>query len=509
MSNYDGPDQPFAANLVLERAQGQWLFAPSELKRTPSILDGMPFAQEQANRSKGVNFVTQVGILLKLPQLTLATASVYLHRFFTRHSMVDLPNRPGFHHYSVAATALFLASKVEENCRKMKELVVACCRVAQKQPNLVVDEQSKEYWKWRDTILHNEDFLLEALCFDLEIEQPYRILYDFLCYYKGQENKHLRNTSWAFLNDSHVTRMCLLFSPRTIAGAAFYAGARWAETSFPDDSEGRPWWDHLELDIFAIQQACSLMAEVYENSSLPRKNQETYFKDEDGAAAEKTRSPAMFIDEVSPAHSFGADSQGVKRNRDEFNRDSQGPQTGSVPVAIDTSNAKGDLVNGSRSPKRPRREDANGLPMDQGNSRIPIHHSLPPRPPPLAEDLQQRIDEIVKASEPSQPQPPRSLNGSNYHNSQSRSYSRRSSSTSTRGRPQSSNSHGPPNFTDGRSRSQQRPSYDASHRNEDRRAPPESRDQREAARPRSPRQRPKSADTVEDVVDYGSEEGEL
>jgi Cyclin, N-terminal domain len=60
---------------------------------------------------KGVNFITQVGMLLKLPQLTLATASVYLHRFFMRHFMVDLPNRPGLHHYAIAATALFLATK--------------------------------------------------------------------------------------------------------------------------------------------------------------------------------------------------------------------------------------------------------------------------------------------------------------------------------------------------------------------------------------------------------------
>ena len=218
---------------MVDQAQMQWLFTKSELKRAPSVLDGMPLADEQSNRSKGINFIIQVGILLKLPQLTLATASVYLHRFFMRHSMVNRNARPAYHHYSIAATALFLATKVEENCRKMRELIVACCRVAQKQPNLVVDEQSKEYWKWRDTILHNEDVLLEALCFDLQIEQPYRILYDFLCYYKVQGNKQLRNSSWAFLNDSHVTIMCLLFSPKTIAGAALYAGARWSDIAFP------------------------------------------------------------------------------------------------------------------------------------------------------------------------------------------------------------------------------------------------------------------------------------
>lgn len=274
---------PFPSNEVLLRAQSQWLFTPSELLRTPSILDGLPPAQEHSNRSKGVNFITQVGILLKLPQLTLATASVYLHRFYMRHSMVDLPSRPGLHHYAIAATSLFLATKVEENCRKMKELVVACCRVAQKQPNLVVDEQNKEYWRWRDTILVNEDLLLEALCFDLQLEHPYRILFDILCYYNVQDNKRLRNAAWAFVNDSHLTTLCLLFPSRTIAAAALYAAAKHTDVAFPDDEWGRPWWEHLGLDIVELRKACSVLAEAYEENPLPRQGEKgLYVKGADG-----------------------------------------------------------------------------------------------------------------------------------------------------------------------------------------------------------------------------------
>ena len=53
--------------------------------------------------------------MLKLPQITLSTASVYLHRFFMRHPMVadkQAPQRPFHHYYSVAAACLFLATKV-------------------------------------------------------------------------------------------------------------------------------------------------------------------------------------------------------------------------------------------------------------------------------------------------------------------------------------------------------------------------------------------------------------
>jgi protein BUR2 len=296
---------PFPPNEVLLRAQSQWLFTPSELLRTPSILDGLSPAQEHSNRSKGVNFITQVGILLKLPQLTLATASVYLHRFYVRHSMVDLPSRPGLHHYAIAATSLFLATKVEENCRKMKELVVACCRVAQKQPNLVVDEQNKEYWRWRDTILVNEDLLLEALCFDLQLEHPYRVLFDILCYYNVHDNKRLRNAAWAFVNDSNLTTLCLLFPARTIAAAALYAAAKHTDVAFPDDEWSRPWWEHLGLDIVELRRACDVLAEAYEENPLPRQGEKgLYVKEEDGMDENGSKTRLS-----SPNGNIGARSQ--------------------------------------------------------------------------------------------------------------------------------------------------------------------------------------------------------
>lgn len=255
-------------NQLLLLAESQWLFTEAELLRTPSVLDGLSPEKEIENRGKGVNFILQVGIMLKLPQITLATASVFLHRFFMRHSMVDLSNRPGFHYYSMAATSIFLATKVEENCRKMKELVVACVRVAQKDPNKAVDDQDKEYWRWKDNILHNEDLLLEAICFDLSLEPPYKTLFELLVFFGEETNKRLRNAAWAFVNDSCLTMLCLLFPSRTIAASALYAAAKHCDVSFPDDGYGRPWWEVVGVELRSIRKACNFMAGVYENTPL-------------------------------------------------------------------------------------------------------------------------------------------------------------------------------------------------------------------------------------------------
>ncbi|KAL5120677.1 hypothetical protein ACEQ8H_001426 [Pleosporales sp. CAS-2024a] len=249
---------------VVESEQ-QWVFTEDELLQAPSILDGMPAEEERTLRRKGVNFILQVGMMLKLPQTTLSTAAVFFNRYLMRNSLKPRQGYKPLHHYQIAATALFLATKVEENCRKMKELVVACVRVALKDPNKLVDEQTKDFWKWRDTILYSEDVLLETLCFDLNVESPYKTMYDMLKFYGVEHNKKLRNSSWAFLSDSASTQMCLLFTSRTIAAASLYAGARMAEVEL-DDDDGKPWWEIQHVKLRDIRRACNLMADLYEKS---------------------------------------------------------------------------------------------------------------------------------------------------------------------------------------------------------------------------------------------------
>ncbi|KAK4953510.1 hypothetical protein LTR66_013628 [Elasticomyces elasticus] len=256
--------RPRSPTDVLAEAEAQWIYTEEELAHTPSVQDGMAPEKERELRWKGVNFIQQVGIMLKLPQLTLSTAAVFFNRYLMRHSLVDAPGMKALHHYQIGATALFLATKVEESCRKMRELIVSCCRVAQKNPNLVIDEQSKDYWRWRDTILQHEDILLEALCFDLTIEAPHKTLFELLKYYGVEHNKNLRNAAWAFVTDSNSTQLCLLARSRTIAAAALYAAAKYCDVEFPDEN-GRAWWDVQRVRLRDLRRSCNYMVDCYEN----------------------------------------------------------------------------------------------------------------------------------------------------------------------------------------------------------------------------------------------------
>lgn len=91
--------RPKSPNRVLAEAEEQWIFEEDELSRTPSAQDGMSLEKEKELRAKGINFIRQVGIMLKLPELTLSTAAIFFNRYLMRMSLVDRPGMKALHHY--------------------------------------------------------------------------------------------------------------------------------------------------------------------------------------------------------------------------------------------------------------------------------------------------------------------------------------------------------------------------------------------------------------------------
>ncbi|KAI1375679.1 cyclin-like protein [Hypoxylon crocopeplum] len=250
----------------------QWYFKQDEVLGSPSILDGLSPAEERLRRAKGVNFIYQAGILLELPQTTLYVAGVFFHRFFMRCSMVE--EKHGIHHYNIAATALFLANKTEENCRKTKDIIIAVAKVAQKNAKLIVDEQSKEYWRWRDSILMFEEVMLENLTFDLMIDSPHFKLYDFLGQLQVIHNKNLRHAAWTFCNDSCLTILPLLMDARDIAIAAIFFSSTFTGERI-EDMNGKAWWKALKGNEDHCAKAIQVLKEFYVENPL-RKQENPY-----------------------------------------------------------------------------------------------------------------------------------------------------------------------------------------------------------------------------------------
>ncbi|CAG8948456.1 unnamed protein product [Penicillium salamii] len=417
------PRVPGLPNPVVDAEQQKWLFSEEEFGRTPSRHDKIEREKEDYIRHRAVDFIWQVSLMLKMPPQTSMTATVYMHRFLMRYSLMGQYPEMGselMHPKVIAAVALFVAFKVDETMRRMKDFVIACCRVAMKQSNLVVDEQSKDYWKWRDLILQNESVMLEFLSFDLQLESPYRILWDYICYLGLQENRALRGTSWAFLNDSTYTILCLQHPPRVIAAAALYAAARHAKIAFPDDSEGRPWWEQFDVRLDDLIRACTTIVKIYERVQQSLSKNYPEFSISEALPNDPTRSFDNKSPSETPKPSLSVTDDGT--NGRKRSREPESLPHSTAPLSPHTNG------NGTeRSPKRQRTvtpsleqtlsTEQTQLPTSR--PRIPTG-TLPPKPqtstpqPPTLKDSSAEEGEVSEndrakeaeatASNPPQPE---------------------------------------------------------------------------------------------------------
>lgn len=351
---------PGLSNPVIAAAHEKWLFTDEELERTPSRIDNIEREKEDYIRHRAVEFIWQVSTMLKMPPQTSMTATVFMHRFLMRYSLrghyPELASEL-MHPKVIAAVALFVAFKVDETMRRMRDFVVACCRVAMKQPDLIVDEQSKDYWKWRDLILQNEGIMLEYLCFDLQLESPYRILWDYSLFLNVGDNRPLRHAAYAFLNDSTYTVLCLQFQPRVIVAAGLYAAARHCKVAFPDDAEGRPWWDQIDVRIEDLVRACQLIVKIYERVQQNLSKAFPDFAISDTDSNDPTRlfhsNPTSTLEPTPRSSSLNTPTpdptsqNGRKRSREP---ESQPPHPQQQTPSQDPQSS----LNGGRSPKRQR-----------------------------------------------------------------------------------------------------------------------------------------------------------
>lgn len=73
-------------------------------------------------------------------------------------------------------------------------------------------------------ILLTEEFLLEALCFDLVVESPHAELVDL--FDTNENNPLIQEYAWSLAHDSYRTPMCILYPPKVIAATCYVLAQR-------------------------------------------------------------------------------------------------------------------------------------------------------------------------------------------------------------------------------------------------------------------------------------------
>lgn len=217
--------------------------------------------KEAQYRRLTVGFLQEAGQKLRLPQLSIATAIVFYHRFYSRKSY------DSYDRFRIATTCLFLAGKVEETPKKIKDVVIEAYK-AQHQKPTGPEPESKEFWALKEEILVCERILLQTLDFDLTVEHAYRPLLAYVKSIKG--TRDLAQVAWNFINDSLRTTIALQYPPRCVAASAVHLASRFLDNKMVlPTHHDKPWYEAFKVLQAEVEDIADQILVMYDGKGQP------------------------------------------------------------------------------------------------------------------------------------------------------------------------------------------------------------------------------------------------
>ena len=232
------------------------------LELTPSMRDGLDYKIEHQLRIMCCENLQYSGLLLKLPQVAMANAQVLFQRYYFSKSFVVYD----FQHVSIAC--LYLASKIEECYRKLRDIINVFHYVTQKKSALStepLDYIGEQYFQVKNEVIKMERRILKELGFCVHVKHPHKIIVVYLRFLEMDQNRAFVQRAWNNMNDSLRTTVFLRYSPETIAAACIFLAARVLSISLPKNPG---WWEVFGCCIAEIEAISLSILELYQ-TSLP------------------------------------------------------------------------------------------------------------------------------------------------------------------------------------------------------------------------------------------------
>ncbi|KAL8140386.1 hypothetical protein V2J09_006407 [Rumex salicifolius] len=226
-----------------------------QIQNSPSRKDNIDEETEITLRIYGCDLIQESGILLKLPQAAMATGQVLFHRFFCKKSFGRFDVK------RVAASCIWLASKLEECPKKARHVIIVLHRMECRRENLPIghlDLFSKKYSELKMDLIRTERHLLKEMGFICHVEHPHKFISNYLATLGTPPE--LRQEAWNLANDSLRTTLCVRFRSEVVACGVVYAAARRFQVPLP---ENPPWWKAFDADKSGIDEVCRVLAHLY------------------------------------------------------------------------------------------------------------------------------------------------------------------------------------------------------------------------------------------------------
>lgn len=228
------------------------------LHMTPSMKEGLPPRTEYNLRILGCELLQHAGVLLKLPQVAMACAQVLFQRYYYSKSFLT-------HDFQHAAMAcLYIASKIEECFRKLREIINVFHHIKQKKLGRAVEPLDcigEQYLGIKSKVINMERRVLKELGFCVHVKHPHKIIVVYLQFLEMDLNQSLAQQSWNYMNDGLRTTIFVRHSPESIAAACIFLAARVLQIPLPK-SPG--WWEVFRVNIEDIEDIAMSILELYQ-----------------------------------------------------------------------------------------------------------------------------------------------------------------------------------------------------------------------------------------------------
>ncbi|KAG0039294.1 hypothetical protein BGZ82_008898 [Podila clonocystis] len=233
------------------------LLTLEQLQQTPSREDGITEEQEDNMRQLGCHFIQTAGILLKLPQVAMATAQILFQRFFYLASLRKFAVR------DISMGSIFLAAKVEECPCRLTDLVNVVdhlCKRFQRKPLEPLQLYGEGYYELKNAVVIAEMQILKKLGFNVHVQLPYAIMVNYLKVLELTEHPTIPQRAWSLLNDGLRTSVYVCYQPPTIACSVIWLAAREAGVPLPTSPA---WWDVLDSNLEDIENIAGHIKSLY------------------------------------------------------------------------------------------------------------------------------------------------------------------------------------------------------------------------------------------------------
>ncbi|CAN6202069.1 unnamed protein product [Urochloa humidicola] len=341
---------PYGRNAEGGKLGNSWYFSRKEIEEySLSRRDGIDLKKESHFRKTYCIFLQDLGMRLQVPQVTIATAIVFCHRFFLRQSHAKNDRR------TIATVCIFLAGKVEETPRPLRDVILISYEIIHKKDPAAVQriKQKEVYEQQKELILLGERVVLVTLGFDLNVHHPYKPLVEAIKKFKVAENA-LAQVAWNFVNDGLRTSLCLQFKPHQIAAGAIFLAAKFLKVKLPSDGE-KVWWQGFDVTPRHLEEISNQILELYEQSNVGPPQSQGNGSDRSTAGVANHRAPGKApgtIDAPTAHEHHQASRQASQQNMPGYRGyDHPHPEKQNSNQRTPQNESRDDAVNSNEGPK--------------------------------------------------------------------------------------------------------------------------------------------------------------